>query len=113
MIIQNHQLAIKKMDIVLVSDDAIREHKRYQFKSKNKTEDIDDVANSSDMTTGAPTGENDDLVMCGAYTTHAASQIIHFIRPKRAYAPGTFGEVMGLAKTFDMKKKAKDPYAIR
>ncbi len=57
--------------------------------------------------------ENDDLVMCGAYTTHAGAQIIHFVRPKRAYAPGTFGEVMGLAETLNPTKKANDPYAMR
>ena len=112
MIIQNHQLAIKKGDVKLNSTRAITEHKRYQYRARNKNDMIDDVERSSDLVTSAPTGENDDLVMGNAYMTHASREIIHYKRPKRDYAVGTFGDVMGLAETFNPTRKKKDPYAM-
>lgn len=112
MIIPNHKLAIKRQDFVLVSDAAIREHKRYQYQSKVKTELIDDVTRSDRLITAAPIGENDDLVMAGAYTMHAAREIIHYVRPKRDYAPGSFGDVFKVSETLKGKKKKRDPYAM-
>lgn len=112
MIIANHRLAIKRHDTLLVSPDAIREHKRYQFRPKNKSDVIDDVARSEHLITSAPAGENDDLVMGSAYLTHGSREVIHFERPKRQYKVGSFGEVMGLEETFNPSNKPKDPYAM-
>lgn len=111
MIIQNHQLAIRRGDVLFRSADSIRQHKRYQFQPKKKDDVIDDVERSSDLTTGAPSGENDDLVMACAYMMHGAREIIHYPRPQIEYKPGSFGDVMGLADTLRGRKKPKDPYA--
>jgi len=113
-IIADHRLAIRRKDVMLVSSDNITQHKRYQFKPRNKTDVIDDVARSVDLVTGAPSGEFDDLVMASAYLTHGCKEIIHFTRPRRPYKPGSFGDVMKLDETLNpRRKKKKDPYAKR
>lgn len=113
-VIPNHRLAVKRGDCILVSKDAIREHKRYQFRSRNKTDTIDDVEVSSDLITGAPSGENDDLVMAAAYMTHGAREVVHYTRPQRPHPRGTFGDVMDVERVLSGQsgKKNKDPYAI-
>ncbi len=112
-IIPNHRLAIQRQDVRLVSRDAIGEHKRYQFKPRRQTDLMDDVERSSDLITGAPAGEHDDLVMAAAYMLHGAREAVRFVRPKRAYRPGTFGDVMGLEETLRPKPAKIDPYAIQ
>lgn len=112
-IIADHRLAIRRRDVMLLSTDAITQHKRYQFKPRNKTDVIDDIERSSDLTTGAPSGEFDDLVMAGAYLTHGSKEVIHYKRPKRIYKPGSFGDVMGLTETLHPKRKKQDPYGKR
>jgi hypothetical protein len=112
-IIPNARLAIKRGDIVLVSHDTITQHKHYQFKPKNKTDVIDQVQVSAQLTTGAPSGEHDDLVMASAYLIHGAREVIHYQRPKRMFAPGTFGEVFRLEETlYKPGRFRRDPYAI-
>lgn len=110
-IIPLHRLAIRRGDLELVSPDAIREHKRYQFRPRKKDDTIDDVERSSDLITSAPSGENDDLVMGSAYLMHGAREIVHYPRPKRVYKPGSFGDVMKLDETLNPRKKYRDPYA--
>lgn len=113
-IIADHRLAIRRSDIILASSDNITQHRRYQFKPRNKTDVIDDVSRSVDLVTGAPSGEFDDLVMASAYLTHGCKEIIHYQRPERAYKPGSFGDVMGLEETFNpRRKKQADPYGKR
>lgn len=113
-VIPNARLAIKKHDLVIVSGDALLQFKHYQFQARKKDEAIDDVNRSEDLITSAPAGERDDLVLAGAYMLHAAREAVHFARPKRKYAPGTFGDVFELDKTLNPRKKRKaDPYAIK
>lgn len=113
-IIPLHRLAVKRGDVELVSRDAIRQHKRYQFKPRNKTDEFDDLENSAQLTTGAPNGENDDLVMAAAYMMHGAREVVHFRRPPRKYRPGSFGDVMELEKTLNPGPRGPtDPYTIR
>ncbi len=112
-IISNARLAIRRHDMILRSADAITQYKHYQFKPKAKNSVIDDIETSSGLTTGAPAGENDDLVMAGAYMLHAAREVVHFTKPKPMFKTGTFGELFDMERQlFKPQKKAKDPYAI-
>ncbi len=109
-IIPNHRLAIKRHDIILVSTEAIGQHKRYQFKAKTKSEMIDEVTDSAKLTTGAPSGEFDDQVMSAAYMMHGAREKIHYTKPKRTYRKGSFGDLMGLEDALNEKPEEQDPY---
>lgn len=109
-IIPYHRLAVARHDVILVSKDAIREHKRYQFRAKSKTAVIDEITQSSALTTGAPDGEFDDQVMSAAYMMHGAREKVHYIKPKRAYKPGTFGDVMNVDETLRGIREETDPY---
>lgn len=112
-IIPNARLAVKREEVRFVSRDTLTQLKRYQFRPRNKTQTIDDVEASTGLVTGAPSGENDDLVMAGAYLVHGAREIVHFVRPKPLYKPGSFGDVFKLQETLNPKRKARDPYALR
>jgi hypothetical protein len=113
-IIPNARLAVKRRDVVLVSDDTITQHKRYQFKPRNKTDLLDDVETSAGLTTGAPSGENDDLVMAAAYLIHGAREIVHYRRPKPLFKRGTFGDLFNLeTELYRPRKKPRDPFDRR
>lgn len=113
-IIPIHRLAVKRGDVQLVSPDSIQEHKRYQFRPRNKNDMIDDLERSADLTTSAPSGEHDDLVMAAAYMTHGAREMVHFARPKRGYRRGTFGDLMQVEDVLEGRDRPKrDPYAMR
>ena len=112
-VIPNHRLAIKRGTTVLRSPDAIRQHKRFQYQPRSSTVMMEDVRDSSELKMGAPSGENDDLVLCAAYATHGAVEVDRFPKPKRAYRPGTFGDVLNLDEVFNPAKTPKDPYTIR
>ncbi len=96
-IIPNIRAGVKERSVVVRSETTHTELTRYQFMPKNKTDLMDDLPNSTKITTGAPTGENDDMVMALAYLYHGGREIIHYEKPKRPYKPGSFGDVMGLA----------------
>lgn len=113
-VIPNYRLAIARNDMELRSVDTVMEHRQYVFRPRAKTRTMDDVGSSSELITSAPDGENDDMVLAGAYAWHAARNIARFVRPKRAYAPGTFGEVFKVDKVLrGGDAPRRDPYAIR
>lgn len=112
-IVSNARLAVFRKDVIIHSSELLTQVKRYQFRSKNKTETIDDVSQSDKLTTGAPDGEHDDMVMGFCYSIHGCREAVHYVKPDDDYKRGTFGEVMGLKE--DMKperRKKKDPYAL-
>lgn len=109
-IIPNLRVGVKTGSIIVRSDTTVEEIKRYQFRPKNKTDVLDDLPNSTNITTGAPDGEYDDLVMASAYMYHGAREIIHYEKPKRPYRRGSFGDVMGLDDVFHPKPKRKNIY---
>lgn len=110
-IIPNHRKAIKGREILLLSQDTIDQHKRYQFQPRRKDDTIDDVERSDELVTGAPSGEHDDLVMASAYCVHAARYRSWFPKPERPYRRGTFGDVMGVRETLQNRRRAnRDPY---
>lgn len=104
-IIANHRLAVARGDVLLKSRDALTEHSRYQFRPRRTTDTLDDVSRSADLTTGAPDGEHDDLVMAAAYVTHASREVSRFPKPEPAYAPGTFGDVFQVNRVLKPARK--------
>lgn len=110
-IIPNLRVGVRTRSLVVRSDTLHQEIKRYQFRPKNKTDVLDDLENSTQMTTGAPSGEHDDLVMAAAYLYHGAREIIHYVKPQRPYRPGSFGDIMNLAEELaDDPGKRKSRY---
>ena len=83
------------------------------FRPRAVRKTIDEVGSSSDLVTGAPDGENDDLVMAGAYMWHGARNLSRFKRPDRGYRKGSFGEVFKVDTVLKPRQNARrDPYAI-
>jgi len=112
-VIPNYRLGIVRGDVALCSSDALQEHRRYVFRPRAVRKTIDEVGSSADLITGAPDGENDDLVMAGAYMWHGARNLSRFARPDRGYRPGTFGQVFKVDKVLRPRQNARrDPYAI-
>lgn len=110
-IVPNIRVGVRSRSLIVRSDTLHQELKRYQFRPKNKTDILDDLEKSTQMTTGAPDGEHDDLVMAAAYMYHGAREIIHYEKPVRPYRPGSFGDVMGLAdELLDTPAKPKSRY---
>lgn len=113
-IIPNLRLAVRKRDIVMTSKETITQLRRYQFKPRRTTDTIDDVENSSGLTTGAPAGEHDDLVMGTGYMVHGAREVIHYKKPERLFKRGSYGEMMDVEGIFDSSSKAaQDPYHLK
>lgn len=112
-IIANLRLAVKRHDVVVRSAETCQQLIRYQFRPRAKTAVMDDIEHSTDLVTGAPAGENDDLVMALAYAWHAAREKIHFKRPKPEYKEGTFGKVLRVREVLRGDTPKKDPYEIK
>lgn len=113
-VIPNYRLAIARGDVQLRSKDTIEEHRRYVFRPRAVRKTLDEVDSSADLVTGAPDGENDDMVMAGAYMWHGARNLARFERPHRAYRPGSFGDVFKVDRVLKGSDAARrDPYAIR
>lgn len=108
-IIPRHQADLRGGSIVLVSPDCLEQHRHYQFRPRKQNVMIDDVRRSGDLTTGAPDGEFDDLVMAAAYMGHAAREVIHFQPPRPAYRPGSAGDILGLDE-IHAGPAPRDPY---
>ena len=111
-IIPNIRVGVRSRSLIVRSDTLHQEIKRYQFRPKNKTDLLDDLEKSTQMVTGAPDGEHDDLVMAAAYAYHGAREIIHYQKPARPYRAGSFGDVMNLADEL-AGKTAKPASAYR
>lgn len=109
-IIPNLRLAIQRGDIILRSEDLLHELKLYQFRPRRTTDDRIEGLASVDLTTGAPQGSHDDLVMALAYGWHGCREIGEAKLPEEPYRPGTHG---ARSRPRDvLRPKPKDPYAV-
>lgn len=102
-IIPNLRNALVKDHIIIRSPDLMTELRQYQFRARSSMVDME-TATSDQLTTGAPAGLNDDLVLALAYAWHAAREAGRFTMPIPEYAHGTYGEVFQNARILNGKK---------
>lgn len=112
-IIPNHSAAIARGVLVIRSADALEQHRRYQYQPRVASRLMEDVKQSSELKTGAPKGEFDDIVMAMAYMLHAAREVRRFPREKPAYKPGTYGSTLDTHKVLHPTPARYDPYRKR
>jgi len=103
--IPNLRSAITKDSLVLRSSDLLQELRQYQYRTRNQSLD-NESARSDQLTTSAPNGLNDDMVLALAYAWHAAKEVGRFQMPLINYAPGTFGNLFKL-NAFSRAKPSK------
>lgn len=97
-LLRNFRLGVRSGDIEIRSQEMYDQMRRLQFKAKTSIDPED--ALDQDMVVKLSGGGSPDLVMAAAYGYLGCTEVVHFPKPKQAYAPGTFGDILGLAERF-------------
>lgn len=80
--------------ITIRSRELHRQCRLYQFRATSSARTYEEILQSSQLTTGAPSGDHDDGVMSMVYGVLGMREVGSFHDDEPAYEPGTVGEDM-------------------
>lgn len=97
---------------ILRSRALLAQMSKLQFRESTPSPDAE-RARDEDLKVHLAGGGSPDLVMSAAYATFAASQVVHFEKPKPAFEPGSLGDILGHGTTFDDPDEGKNTWVKR
>lgn len=94
-LLRNFRMAVRSGAVQLRSPDLFDEMRRLQYKPKTSIKDPEDALDV-DLTVKLSGGGSPDRVMAAAYSYLGCKELVNFPRVIPKYAPGTFGDILGL-----------------
>lgn len=92
--------AVLERSVLLRSRALLTQMSRLQFRESTPLP-TGDRREDRDLKVHLPGGGSPDLVMAAAYAYFASTQVHHYVKPKSEIIPGSLGDILGHATTFE------------